>query len=142
MHAVSITAVSPRFQHPARRAAAQQAARRPGPVRRAGRRPRPVLLSEETPSLGALAPPTVGGSPVLLHIELRPPTRSPGGPWTPARCGDAGAGDVLGRTPRRPARPLRASLGAVDRPRTGSPDDIAHRTPPDSTSTRASWRRP
>lgn len=29
-----------------------------------------LLLSEETPSLGALAPPTVGGSPVMLHLEV------------------------------------------------------------------------
>jgi uncharacterized glyoxalase superfamily protein PhnB len=29
-----------------------------------------LLLSEETPSLGALAPPTVGGSPVMLMLEI------------------------------------------------------------------------
>jgi len=29
-----------------------------------------LLLSEETPSLKALAPPTVGGSPVMLMIEV------------------------------------------------------------------------
>ena len=29
-----------------------------------------LLLSEETPSLNALAPPTVGGTPVLLHLEV------------------------------------------------------------------------
>jgi len=29
-----------------------------------------LLLSEETPSLNALAPPTIGGSPVLLYIEV------------------------------------------------------------------------
>lgn len=29
-----------------------------------------VLISEEIPSLGALAPPTVGGSPVMLHLEV------------------------------------------------------------------------
>jgi PhnB protein len=29
-----------------------------------------VLVSEETPSLGALAPPTIGGSPVMLMIEV------------------------------------------------------------------------
>jgi uncharacterized glyoxalase superfamily protein PhnB len=28
-----------------------------------------LLISEETPSLQALAPPTIGGSPVLLHLE-------------------------------------------------------------------------
>ena len=118
MHAASITAVSPRLQHPARRAAAQQAARRPGPVRRAGRRPRPAAAHRvEDPD--AVARRAVDAGAV----------------W---RCR---AGDVLGRTPRRPARPLRASLGAVDRPRTSSPDDIAHRTPPD-ISTRASWCRP
>jgi PhnB protein len=29
-----------------------------------------VLISEETPSLNALAPPTIGGSPVMLMIEV------------------------------------------------------------------------
>lgn len=29
-----------------------------------------LLISDETPSLNALAPPTVGGSPVMLHLEL------------------------------------------------------------------------
>ena len=32
--------------------------------------PARLLVSEETPTLGALAPPTIGGSPVLLHIEV------------------------------------------------------------------------
>src|SRR5699024_4435220 len=29
-----------------------------------------LLISEETPSLDALAPPTIGGTPVLLHLEV------------------------------------------------------------------------
>jgi len=29
-----------------------------------------VLISEETPSLNALAPPTIGGSPVMLMVEV------------------------------------------------------------------------
>jgi uncharacterized glyoxalase superfamily protein PhnB len=29
-----------------------------------------LLISEETPSLGALAPPSVGGSPVMLMLEI------------------------------------------------------------------------
>ena len=29
-----------------------------------------VIISEETPSLNALAPPTIGGSPVMLLIEV------------------------------------------------------------------------
>jgi PhnB protein len=32
-----------------------------------------LLLSEETPSLNALAPPTIGGSPVLLLLEVDDP---------------------------------------------------------------------
>lgn len=32
--------------------------------------PAKLLLSEEVPALDALAPPTIGGSPVLLMIEL------------------------------------------------------------------------
>jgi PhnB protein len=30
-----------------------------------------VLISEETPSLNALAPPTIGGSPVMLMLEVQ-----------------------------------------------------------------------
>jgi PhnB protein len=33
--------------------------------------PARLLVSEETPTLGALAPPTIGGSPVLLHVEVQ-----------------------------------------------------------------------
>lgn len=32
-----------------------------------------LLLSEETPALGALAPPTLGGSPVLLTVGVDDP---------------------------------------------------------------------
>ncbi|MFI6292902.1 VOC family protein [Nonomuraea sp. NPDC050790] len=32
-----------------------------------------LLVSEETPELGALAPPTVGGSPVLILLEVDDP---------------------------------------------------------------------
>jgi PhnB protein len=35
--------------------------------------PARLLVSEETPTLGALAPPTIGGSPVLLHVEVEDP---------------------------------------------------------------------
>jgi uncharacterized glyoxalase superfamily protein PhnB len=32
-----------------------------------------LLISEETPALGALAPPTVGGTPMLLTLEVDDP---------------------------------------------------------------------
>jgi PhnB protein len=35
--------------------------------------PARLLISEQTPSLGALAPPTIDGSPVMLHIEVEDP---------------------------------------------------------------------
>jgi uncharacterized glyoxalase superfamily protein PhnB len=35
--------------------------------------PARLLVSEETPSLGALAPPTVGGTPMLLLLEVDDP---------------------------------------------------------------------
>lgn len=35
--------------------------------------PARLLVSEETPSLGALAPPSVGGSPMLLLLEVDDP---------------------------------------------------------------------
>jgi PhnB protein len=35
--------------------------------------PARLLLSQETPTLGALAPPTIGGTPVLLHLEVGDP---------------------------------------------------------------------
>jgi PhnB protein len=40
--------------------------------------PARLLLSEETPSLGALAPPTIGGTPVLLHVEVADPDAAAG----------------------------------------------------------------
>jgi PhnB protein len=40
--------------------------------------PARLLLSEETPSLGALAPPTLGGTPVLLHVEVADPDAAAG----------------------------------------------------------------
>ncbi len=33
-------------------------------------RNRRLLLSEETPGLDALAPPSIGGTPLLLHLEV------------------------------------------------------------------------
>jgi PhnB protein len=91
-----------------------------------------LLLSEETPSLNALAPPTIGGSPVLLHIEVADPDA------VARRAVDAGAvvempvqemfwGERYGL--------VRDPLGhrwAISTAREQlTPDDIAHRTPPD-----------
>jgi PhnB protein len=94
--------------------------------------PARLLVSEETPSLGALAPPTIGGSPVLLHIEVQDPDE------VAQRAVDAGAvvempvqemfwGERYGV--------LRDPYGhrwAVSTAREQlTPDDIAYRTPPD-----------
>lgn len=94
--------------------------------------PARLLLSEETPSLNALAPPTIGGSPVLLHVEVEDPDA------VARRAVDAGAvvempvqemfwGERYGV--------LRDPFGhrwAVSTAREQlTPDDIAHRTPPD-----------
>jgi PhnB protein len=93
--------------------------------------PARLLLSEETPSLNALAPPTLGGSPVLLHVEVEDPDE------VARRATDAGAvveipvqemfwGERYGV--------LRDPFGhrwAVSTAREQlTPDDIAHRTPP------------
>jgi PhnB protein len=94
--------------------------------------PARLLLSEETPSLGALAPPTIGGSPVLLHLEVEDPDT------VAQRAIDTGAeveipvqemfwGERYGvlRDPfghRWSVSTAREQL---------TPDDIAHRTPPD-----------
>jgi PhnB protein len=94
--------------------------------------PARLLLSEETPTLGAMAPPTIGGTPVLLHLEV-------GDPDTVAqRAIDAGAeaeipvqemfwGERYGV--------LRDPYGhrwAISTAREElSPDEIARRTPPD-----------
>ena len=63
-----------------------------------------LLLSEETPSLNALAPSTVGGSPVMLHLELDDvdalATRAVA---AGAVDRDPGPGHVLGRALRRAA---------------------------------------
>jgi PhnB protein len=94
--------------------------------------PARLLLSEETPTLGALAPPTIGGSPVLLHLEVEDPDT------VAQRAIDAGAeveipvqemfwGERYGV--------LRDPFGhrwAVSTAREQlTPDDIARRTPPD-----------
>jgi uncharacterized glyoxalase superfamily protein PhnB len=94
--------------------------------------PARLLLSEETPSLGALAPPTIGGTPVLLHVEVEDPDA------VARRAVDAGAvvempvqemfwGERYGvvRDPfghRWAVSTAREQL---------TPDDIARRTPPD-----------
>jgi PhnB protein len=91
-----------------------------------------LLLSEETPSLGALAPPTIGGSPVLLLLEVEDPDE------VARRATDAGAvvelpvqemfwGERYGvvRDPfghRWAVSTAREQL---------TPDDIASRAPPD-----------
>jgi catechol 2,3-dioxygenase-like lactoylglutathione lyase family enzyme len=61
-----------------------------------------LLLSEETPSLNALAPPTIGGSPVLLPV----PARWAGWGAVGAVLGGAALGSAGG--PVRPASSPRA----------------------------------
>ena len=94
--------------------------------------PARLLLSEETPSLGALAPPTIGGSPVLLHVEVENPDA------VARQAVDAGAvveipvqemfwGERYGVL-RDPSGHRWAISTAREQL---TPDDIAHRTPPD-----------
>lgn len=94
--------------------------------------PARLLISEETPSLGALAPPTIGGSPVLLHIEVEDPDA------VARRAVDAGAvvempvqemfwGERYGVV--RDPYGHRWSISTAREEL--SPDEIAHRTPPD-----------
>jgi PhnB protein len=91
-----------------------------------------LLLSEETPSLNALAPPTIGGSPVLLLLEVDDPDA------TVRQAVEAGAevempvremffGERYGvvRDPFGHRWALSTAREEL------SPDDIAHRTPPD-----------
>jgi PhnB protein len=94
--------------------------------------PARLLLSEETPSLNALAPPTIGGTPVLLHIEVADPDA------TARRAVDAGAqveipvqemfwGERYGVL--RDPFGHRWSISTAREQFT--PDDIARHTPPD-----------
>jgi PhnB protein len=94
--------------------------------------PARLLLSEETPSLNALAPPTIGGSPVLLHVEVEDPDAVAAG------AVDAGAqveipvqemfwGERYGVL--RDPFGHRWSISTAREQLT--PDDIAHHTPPD-----------
>jgi PhnB protein len=91
-----------------------------------------LLLSEETPSLNALAPPTIGGSPVLLLLEVDDP--------------DAAAGQAVaaGAEVEMPVQEMffGERYGVVRDPfghrwalstarEQLTPDDIARRTPPD-----------
>jgi PhnB protein len=91
-----------------------------------------VLISEETPSLNALAPPTIGGSPVMLLLEVDDADR------VARRAVEAGAelempvqemfwGERYGVVVhpfghRWPISTVREQL---------TPDDIASRTPPE-----------
>jgi PhnB protein len=94
--------------------------------------PARLLLSEETPSLGALAPPTIGGSPVLLHVEVEDPDA------VARQAVDAGAvvempvqemfwGERYGVL-RDPSGHRWAVSTAREQL---TPDDIARRTPPE-----------
>lgn len=91
-----------------------------------------LLLSEETPSLNALAPPTLGGSPVLLLLDVEDPDAT-------ARQAVAAGAKV-----EMPVREMffgerygvvvdpfghRWALSTAREQLT--PDDIARRTPPD-----------
>jgi PhnB protein len=91
-----------------------------------------LLLSDETPSLNALAPPTVGGSPVLLLLEVDDPDA------TLRQAVEAGAevempvremffGERYGvvRDPFGHRWALSTAREEL------SPDDIARRAPPD-----------
>ena len=91
-----------------------------------------LLLSEETPTLGALAPPTIGGSPVLLLLAVDDPD------VTARQAVEAGAEIEM------PVREmfLGERYGVVRDPfghrwalstarEELTPDDIARRTPPD-----------
>ena len=91
-----------------------------------------LLLSEETPTLGALAPPTIGGSPVLLLLEVDDPDA------TFQQAVEAGAEAEM------PVREMffGERYGVVRDPfghrwalstarEELTPDDIARRTPPD-----------
>jgi PhnB protein len=91
-----------------------------------------LLLSEETPSLNALAPPTIGGSPVLLLLEVDEPDAAA------AQAVAAGAeiempvqemffGERYGVV--RDPFGHRWALSTAREQLT--PDDIARRTPPD-----------
>jgi PhnB protein len=94
--------------------------------------PARLLLSQETPTLGALAPPTIGGTPVLLHLEVEDPDA------VARQAVDLGAvveiplqemfwGERYGvlRDPYGHRWALSTAREQL------TPDDIARRTPPD-----------
>jgi uncharacterized glyoxalase superfamily protein PhnB len=94
--------------------------------------PARLLVSEETPSLGALAPPTIGGSPVLLHVEVEDVDA------VARQAVDAGAvvempvqemfwGERYGVV----VDPFGHRWAVSTAREELTPDDIAHRTPPD-----------
>ena len=94
--------------------------------------PARLLLSEETPSLEALAPPTIGGSPVLLHLEVADPDA------VARRATDAGAAveipvqEMFWGERYGVVRDPFGHRWAISTAREQlTPDDIAHHTPPD-----------
>ena len=88
------------------------------------------LVSEETPSLGALAPSTIPRQPGAAARRGRGRGRGrAAGRGCRRGSGDAGAGDVLRRALRRRDRPVRPPLGAVDRPVNSSPPTTSPAAP-------------
>ena len=91
-----------------------------------------LLLSEETPSLNALAPPTIGGSPVLLLLEVDDPDAAVGqavaaGAEIEMPVQEMFFGERYGVV--RDPFGHRWALSTAREQLT--PDDIARRTPPD-----------
>jgi PhnB protein len=94
--------------------------------------PARLLVSEETPSLGALAPPTIGGSPVLLHVEVEDVDA------VARQAVDAGAAVEMpvqemfwGERYGVVVDPFGHRWAVSTAREELTPDDIAHRTPPD-----------
>jgi PhnB protein len=93
--------------------------------------PARLLLSEETPTLGALAPPTIGGTPVLLHLEVEDPDT------VARRAQNAGAQVEIpvqemfwGERYGVMVDPFGHRWAVSTAREQLTPDDIAHRTPP------------
>jgi len=83
--------------------------------------PDKLLLSEEIPELHALAPSTLGGSPVMLLLELDDVRRVRPCSGDGRRGRNGCCGNVLGRAIRHCPRPFRTSLVALHAPRTPTP---------------------
>jgi uncharacterized glyoxalase superfamily protein PhnB len=95
------------------------------------RREQPLLLAEESRELGALAPATVGGTPVLLHVEVDDPDAAAERARAAGAIVEMPVAETFWGERYGIVRDPFGHRWALSTAREEFTPDIAHRTPPD-----------